>query len=51
MTRSRFLPLITGITLLTLSGAAFAGNVANQFRGGPTPICCHCAANATRATY
>ena len=34
MTRSRFLPLITGITLITLSGAAFAGNVANQFRGG-----------------
>ena len=34
MNRSRFLPLITGITLLAFTGAAFAGNVANQFRGG-----------------
>jgi hypothetical protein len=34
MTRSRFLPLITGFTLLACTGAAFAGNVANQFRGG-----------------
>jgi hypothetical protein len=34
MNRSRFLPLITGFTLLACTGAAFAGNVANQFRGG-----------------
>jgi hypothetical protein len=34
MNRSRFLPLITGFALLACTGAAFAGNVANQFRGG-----------------
>jgi hypothetical protein len=34
MTRSRFLPLITGFSLLACTGAAFAGSVADQFRSG-----------------
>jgi len=34
MSRSRFLPLITGLTLLACTGAAYAGGVANQFRSG-----------------
>ena len=34
MSRSRFLPLITGFTLLACTGAASAGSVADQFRGG-----------------
>jgi hypothetical protein len=34
MSRSRFLPLITGFTLLACTGTTFAGSVADQFRGG-----------------
>jgi hypothetical protein len=34
MTRSRFLPLITGFSLFACAGAAFAGGVADQFRSG-----------------
>ncbi len=34
MSRSRFLPLITGLALLACTGATYAGSVANQFRSG-----------------
>ena len=51
MPRSRFLPLVTGLTLLACTGASYAGAVADQFRSGAFGLPWNASKAAIQAKY